>query len=128
MDDTIGSFNVSDDDVDAVIQDDLVAIDLDRDGLTFQCGPSGLSVQANHVGSHDLARHYVVEQDVGQRGDVSQQTFNGTGGQCGEGIIGGGKDSEGTFALQRVDQTSSLNSSHQGGEAAIFYSDVNDVA
>jgi hypothetical protein len=48
----------------------------------------------------------VVEQDVGELGDIFQQSFDGTGGQLCESLIGGGEDGEGTFALECVDQVS----------------------
>jgi hypothetical protein len=51
-----------------------------------------------------------------------------SGRQRREGVVGGGEDREGAFALEGVDQVSSgQGSGGQGGEAAIGYSGVNNV-
>jgi hypothetical protein len=69
----------------------------------------------------------MVQQDVGQLRDIGQQSSDGALGQLGKSIVGGSKDCEGTFSLERVDQVSRAQGSSQGGEATIRYGGVDDV-
>ena len=107
MDDTIRGFDVGDDDLDGLVQVNAAHIYFDGDLLASQGGISHLSIQANHIRGHDFAGDDMVEQDVGQLLLVlgQEQALQGAGRQSGEGIIGGGKDSEGASALQRLDQS-----------------------
>ena len=71
----------------------------------------------------------MVEQDVGQGLEVLwlEEILNGASGQLGECIISWCEDGEWSFALEGVDQTGSLYSSDQGGEATIGHGGIDDV-
>ena len=70
----------------------------------------------------------MVKQDVGKGLLVlgQEQTFNSSGGESGEGIIGGSEDREGNFSAQSFDQFCGGQSSHKGREAFVSNSDLND--
>ena len=125
MDHTVRGFDVSDDDLHGVVQEDLAILDCDGDILAKNCRGAG---EGDHVRSHDLARDHMVEQDVGQLLFVfgQKQAVEGASGQGSEGIVSGGEDREGTFSAQGFDQFSSGHSSYEGGEASVSDSDVND--
>ena len=55
-----------------------------------------------------------------------KQAFDCASGQCSESIVSGSKYGEGTFAAQSLGQTCSLHSSHEGCEASVSNSDVNN--
>ena len=102
----------------------LATLSLDGDRLAEDGVGRG---QLGGVGRHDVAGHHVVEQDVLQLGRVLEQPFNGARRQLGERLVGGGEDGERPRALQCLDQTGSLNSGHEGLEAAIGHSRVYDI-
>src|SRR5512143_1110245 len=118
MDHTVGGFDVGDNDLDGIVQVDLAILDSDFDILAQHSRGAG---QVDHVRSHDLARDDMVKQDVGQFLFVlgEEQAVDGSGRQGSKSVIGGGKDSEGALAFERLDQASSLERSGQGGKAAV---------
>ena len=63
MDHTVGGFDIGDDDLHGVVQEDLAILDRDGDILAKNCRGAG---EGDHIRSHDLARDHMVEQDVGQ--------------------------------------------------------------
>ena len=62
VNDTVRSFNVSNDDLHSLVQEDLAIFY--ADGHIFAQNCLGAS-QLDHIGSHDFARYDMVEQDVG---------------------------------------------------------------
>ena len=70
--------------------------------FAFEGGINLLAIQGNHISSHNLAGNDMVEQDVGQLLLVfgQEQAVEGASRQGSEGIIGGGKDGEGSFVLR----------------------------
>jgi hypothetical protein len=86
--------------------------------------------KTDHIGSHDLARDHMVEQDVGQRLFVlrQEQAVERACGQGGESVIGGGEDREGTFTTEGFDQFGGCHCGDQGAEALVGGRDVNDGA
>src|SRR5215207_11353712 len=117
VDNTVGSFNVRNDDFHSIVQEDLAVFHSDGHILTRDGGSAG---EVDHVRSHYLARDNMIEQDVRQLLFVfrQKQAVQSTSGQCREGIIGRGKDREWTFTVQSLNQFSSFESSHEGGEAS----------
>jgi len=80
------------------------------------------------VGGHHLTRHHMVEQDLRQLSFwVGKQCFDRAGRQRSEGFIGGRKDRERPFSLQRVHQPGRFDCGNEGIKAAGAYSGVNDV-
>ncbi len=72
MDHAVGSFDIGEDDF-GVIDHHLIHVDHDVDELTLQ----RLSLaQLDHISCHHLTIHNVVQQDVGQRGDIREQGFD----------------------------------------------------
>ena len=119
MDHALRSFDFDDDDQ-RVVNPRAVALDggqhrvaLDRDG-----GLEGDDISGSHV-----ARDYVVEQDVGQRGIVLEQNLHSALGQVGEGVVRRGEDGERAFAGQRLDESGGSQGSDQGPEAFIARGD-----
>lgn len=125
MDHTVRGFNVRDDDLHGVVQEDLAILDGDGNILAENCRGAG---EGDHIRSHDLARDHMIEQDVGQLLFVfgQKQTIESASGQGSERIVSGGKDCEGTFSAQGFDQLSGGDSSHEGAEASVSDSNVND--
>ena len=64
VDDTIGGFDVSNDDLHGVVQENLAILDSDGDILAKYSGGAGKN---DYIRGHDLARNDMIEQDVGQR-------------------------------------------------------------
>ena len=64
MDDTIGGFDVSNDDLHGVVQEHIAILDSDGDILAKYSGRAGKS---NYIRSHDLARNDMIKKYVGQR-------------------------------------------------------------
>ena len=108
----------------ALVDHHLATLSLDGDRLAEHGVGRG---QLGSVGRHDVAGDHVVEQDVLQLGRVLEQPFNGARRQLGERLIGGGEDGERPRALECLDQTGSLDSGHEGLEAAIGHSRVYDI-
>ena len=108
----------------SVIHHGLVHIQGEVYGFTLQ---GGGRFQAQDIAGQEAAVNHVVQQDVGQGGDVSQEGFHGSGGQCGKGVIRGGKDRQRSIALEGVNQAGSLDGGDEGCEAAISERGFNDV-
>ncbi len=88
-----------------------------------------LSFQAvGHVGSHHLARHDMVEQDLGKvpRG-IRQQSIDRASRQLGKGGVRRRKDRKGAFTLQRIDQPGSLYCRHQRAEITGSHGRIDNV-
>ncbi len=129
MDDAVAGLDVGDDDLHGFVQEDVAVFDRDGDRIAGEGGFSALAIEGDYIGSHDLAGDDMVEQDVGQRLEVLglEQIFDGASRQLGEGLISGCEEGERAFALECVDQTSSLNGGYEGGEATIGDGGINDV-
>ena len=56
-----------------------------------------------------------------------EQAVECASGKSGESIIGGGENSEGTFAFERINQLSGLYRGYKGCKAAICDSGVYDI-
>ncbi len=107
--------DIVDDDL-GVIGHDLVHVLRDGDVLALD-GGDGFHLE--HLGGGQVLAGDMVEQDVGQSRDISQEGFHGTGRQHGEGVIGGGKDGEGAFALAVFQPAGSFKGGNQGGEVFV---------
>ena len=68
----------------------------------------------------------MVQEDVGQGRNVSEQCVNGARGEGRKSVIGGGKDGEGARALQGFNQVGRAEGGHQGGETTISNGDFGD--
>src|SRR5512134_564169 len=124
MDYTVGCFDIGNDHLDVIVQQDLAVLYPDVDVLAQ--GSRGFG-QSGHIGGQDFAGDNVIGQDVGELLLVlrQEQAVQCAGGQGGEGIVGGGEHGERTFTLQGIHQPSGLDSGHQGLEAAIGHGGIN---
>jgi len=85
-------------------------------------------VELDHIGGHYLARNDVVGENLGQLGNVAEQALNRASRELGKSLVGRGEDGEGASTLERVDQASSLNGSHQGLERTSRYSGIYNIS
>ena len=123
MDDAVGGSNVGNDDF-SVINHDLAICIVDQDWLALD----GLSrAEGNNVAGEDLTGNDMVEQDVGQSGDISEQSIDSAFRERSKSVIGRGKHGERTVALKRLNQVSSAKGGNQGGETAVCNGNFGDI-
>ena len=80
------------------------------------------------VARQNLAGDHVIEQDLLQCAlGIREECVDRAGRQLGKRFVGGGKDGEGTIALERVDQTGGLDGSHQRAEVTGRDGGIDDV-
>jgi len=92
VNDTIRGFNVSDDNMHSIVQEDLAIFH--GDGHIFAQYGFGAG-QLDHIGSHDLAGGNMVEQDIGQFLLVFglEQCVDSSSWEFGKDLVSGSKDS-----------------------------------
>jgi len=123
MNDTVGCQDVREHDLGAVNFCRAVH-QADCGGFALGCGDF---VKFYYIRRELTAFGDMVQQDVGQRGNVGEQSFHSALRQLGKSFIGRREDGEGTFALESFYQTSSLQSGRKGGKASVFNSNVNNI-
>lgn len=104
MNHTVSAFDVGLDDMrrfielDATLRADLEVCTVD--------GFRRLAVHLHDVGRLNLASDHVVREDGLEFGNVLQQAIHRAGWQLCERLVGRGEDSEGTIALERLNEIS----------------------
>lgn len=99
------------------------------DGHRLALNGGRLDPLAGQIAGHHPGGKNVVGQDGHQLILVFrlQKVGDGAFGKLGKGIVGRREHREGAGAFQDIDQTGGLNGRHQGGEAFVASSDIDDI-
>lgn len=99
--------------------------DFEFHGLTLD----GFGFHRFYIGGHDFAGDNMVGEDCDELLFVFrfEQVFDSAGGQLGEGFVGGSKNREGSFALERFDQAGSFDRCDERFEVVGARGDSDDI-
>ena len=119
MDDAIAGNDICLDDRRIIDPDTVCCVDsntLALDGFS--------TAQLDHICSHDLALHHVIEEDTSQGLGISEQGIHGTLGQGSKGLIGGSEHGERSRTLQGAGQAGHVQGRQQSAEGSRILGDL----